>query len=131
MRAHQVKEMPSKTTTISAAYIHYRMNGNRPNYTPPRDYVSDWLAAGQPGWDPVNQTVILNGVASGPYTSDSGVPRYFSRAGTMSTRSNLYIDQTGLAYWSAPNTNSTTANPFTPAGIGRHNDAFTCATSNM
>jgi hypothetical protein len=118
-----VKYQPFRATTISAAYLHYRMNGNRPNYTPPRDYVSYWNASGRPTWDPINQVVHLNGQTIGngglgtttPITADASVPDYFSRAGTISTRSNLYVDPSGLTYWSAPNTTNPASNPFTPA----------------
>jgi hypothetical protein len=118
-----IKYQPFKKTAISAAFLHYRMNGNRPNYTPPRDYVSYWLNSGRPGWDPLLQVVHVNGQTIGnggigtttPITADASVPDYFTRAGTMQTRGNLFIDQTGVAYWTAPNTNNPTSNPFTPA----------------
>ena len=32
-----VKLQPFPNTTVTASYSVYRMNGNRPNYTPPRD----------------------------------------------------------------------------------------------
>jgi outer membrane receptor for ferric coprogen and ferric-rhodotorulic acid len=122
-----VKFRPFKTTTLAASYLFYRMNGNRPNYTPPRDYVSDWVAAGRPGWDPVAQVVHLNSQTIGngglgsttPITADANVPLYFSRAGTMQTRSNLYVDRTGLAYWTAPSTTNPAATPFTPTANGQ------------
>ncbi|MES1194386.1 MAG: TonB-dependent receptor, partial [Opitutus sp.] len=117
------KFSPFKNTTISAAYLHYRMNGNRPNFTPPRDYVSSWLAAGRPSWDPILQVAHLNGQTIGnggvgtttPITADASVPEYFTRAGAIQTRSNIYVDQSGLAYWTTNNTNNPASNPFTPA----------------
>ena len=122
-----IKYQPFRSTTLSAAFLSYRMNGNRPNYTPPRDYVSDWVAAGRPGWDPLAQVVHLNGQTIGnggpgtttPITADANVPLYFSRAGTLQTRSNLYIDQGGLSYWTTPSTNNPAAVPFTPAANGQ------------
>jgi hypothetical protein len=123
-----IKFQPFRSTTISAAYLHYKMNGNRPNFTPPRDYITDWVNAGKPTWDPVAQVVHLNGqtidrngVVTGatiaPITSDANIPANIpiTRAGTMSTRGNLYVDQNGVAYWSAPTTNSLTAAVPTPA----------------
>ncbi len=124
-----VKFQPFKNTTINGAFLHYRMNGNRPNFTPPRDYVSDWVNAGKPTWDPIaqvihlnGQTIDRNGVVTGsraivPITSDANIPAYtpIARSGTMSTRGNLFVDQGGIGYWTAPNTNSITANPQTPA----------------
>lgn len=116
-----VKFQPFKTTTITGNYLHYRTNGNRPNYTPPRDYIHDWVNAGKPTWDPINQVIHLNGQtidkngvvvdrAIVPITSDGNIPGStpIARSGTMSTRSNIYIDQGGLSYWTTPNTNSLT-----------------------
>ncbi|MCX6953897.1 MAG: TonB-dependent receptor, partial [Verrucomicrobia bacterium] len=123
-----VKYQPFRSTSVSASYLFHRMNGNRPNYTPPRDYVSDWLAAGRPGWDPVAQVVhFANGRTLGngglgstaPITADANVPAYFSRAGTIQTRSNVFIDQGGLAYWSAPSTTNPASVPFTPVANGQ------------
>ena len=120
-----IKYQPFKNTTITAAFLHYKMNGNRPNYTPPRDYVSDWLAAGKPGWDPILQVIHINGQTYGngglgtttPITSDANIPAYFSRAGTIQTRNNIFIDQTGLAYWTTPSSNNPnpTSGGVTPA----------------
>ncbi|WP_158277392.1 TonB-dependent receptor plug domain-containing protein [Opitutus sp. ER46] len=124
-----IKYQPFKNTTISGAFLHYRMNGNRPNYTPPRDYISDWVNNGKPSWDPVRQVIHLNGqtidkngVVTGgraivPITADSAIPSYvpITRSGTIQTRGNLYIDQGGIGYWSAPNANSQTASFVTPA----------------
>ena len=122
-----IKFQPFQNTTISGSYFYYRMNGNRPNYTPPRDYVSDWLAAGKPGWDPIAQVVHVNGQTIGnggpgtttPITADTTVPAYFTRAGTIQTRYNAFVDQTGLAYWTTPSTNNPASNPFTPAANGQ------------
>ncbi|HVU35899.1 MAG TPA: TonB-dependent receptor plug domain-containing protein [Opitutaceae bacterium] len=116
-----IKFQPFKSTTISASMLHYRMNGNRPNFTPPRDYVTGWLKAGQPTWDPVAEVVHVNGQTFGPYTSDGAIPSWIpiSRAGTMQTRGNLYVDQNGIGYWSAPSTNSLTAPVPTPAANGQ------------
>lgn len=107
-----VKYKPFKNTTITGSVIDYRMNGNRPNYTPPRDYVSDWIALGKATWDPVLQEVHWNGQTF-RYTSDTATVSGrtlnsfgISRAGTIQTRANLYVDQNGIAYWTAPNTNN-------------------------
>lgn len=110
-----VKYKPFKYTTISAGYLYYKSYGNRPNFTPPRDYVSYWLQSGKPGWDPVAQVVHVNGQTLGPFTSDASVPDYFTRVSTVSSRSNLFIDQNGLAYWTAPNATNPSSTPPTPA----------------
>ncbi len=107
-----IKYKPFKNTTITAGYLDYRMNGNRPNYTPPRDYVSDWIAGGKATWDPIAQVIHLGGRTLGPFTSDtlsfdSTLNGFgLSRAGTMQTRANLFVDERGVVYWTAPNTNN-------------------------
>jgi len=115
-----LKYRPFKNTTISGGVLFYRMNGNRPNYTPPRDYVTDWINAGKPSWDPVLQYVTLNGT-SYRFTSDSATVSGYtlnnfciSRAGTIQTRANLYVDQTGVAYWTTPSTNNMAVTTPTP-----------------
>lgn len=120
-----VKARPFENTTISASYLYYYGYGNRPNNTTPRDYVTAWVDAGGPAWDPVSQTYTLNGVTYGmngdpnnpqvvaggtlPITSDTYLPAAFSRAGGAFQRSNIFVDQTGITYWTAP-TNTVTGN---------------------
>lgn len=132
-----VKYRPFKNTTISGSVLYYRMNGNRPNFTPPRDYVSDWVASGKASWDPVAQEVHWNG-QSFRVASDTGTFTYngntysinmlgLSRAGAMQTRANLYVDQNGIAYWTAPNTvtmNVTTPSPTAPGSGGSANQTI-------
>ncbi len=114
-----VKFQPFKLTTISASYSYYRMNGNRPNAAPPRDQISYWLKSGKPTWDPITEQVHLNGATVGTFTNATGLPDYFLGTFTGSTRSQVYVDQSGLGYWTTPNTNSPTANPFTPIANGQ------------
>lgn len=97
-----VKYQPFKNTTLSGAYSFYRLNGNRPNYTPPRDGVSFWVASGKPSWDPVAEVVHVNGTTLGPFPTDVGLPVALNRAAT-GLRNLVYVDQSGLAYWSMPN----------------------------
>ena len=120
-----VKFRPFKTTTISAAYKYYKMNGTRVNSSPLRDYYSSWAANGRPAWDPVaqkyttsdgvvwgafNATATLagpNGQFVGPasaggtfaITVDSALPAFLSRA-TNGTTPQLFVDETGaVKYW--------------------------------
>ncbi len=128
-----IKYRPFKYTTLSASYLRYYGVGNRPNNTTPRDYVSAWLGAGRPGWDPVTQLITLNGVSYGANASssptgllagstipipDTILPSYFSRAGGAFQRSNIFIDQTGITYWTAPTAN-TANSPAANAGTVR------------
>ncbi len=104
-----IKYRPFKGTTISAGAYYYRMNGNRPNAMPPRDNVSYWIASGEPTWDPVTETVHLNGATLGPYTNSSKLPDYFIDTLTGATHSQIFINGDGsVGYWSVPQvTNST------------------------
>lgn len=119
-----LKAQPFKNTTLTAAYWFYDMKGNRPNYTPPRDNASYWIASGRPGWDPVTGLITLNGTTYGMTSTSNGtplagstiaftdalLPSYFNRGGGAFQRSNLFVDQTGVTYWVAPTT-TTTATP--------------------
>jgi hypothetical protein len=99
-----IKFRPFKSTTLSAAVNYYRMNGNRPNELPPRDNISYWIANGRPTWDPTTQTIHVNGAQVGPaYTSTTyNGPDYFSATLLGGNHAQMFIDQGGLAYWSAP-----------------------------
>lgn len=128
-----VQYRPWERTTIKASYLYYYGYGNRPNNTTPRDYVSAWVGAGKPGWDPTTQYITLNGVVYGADSATTGIGpvsqgyttpitdamfslpqagfetpavanarRAFSRSGGQFTRSNLFVDQTGVTYWTAP-----------------------------
>jgi hypothetical protein len=127
-----LKFQPFRNTSISVSYLHYRANGNRPNFTPPRDDISDWVNAGKPTWDPIaqvihlnGQTIDKNGVVTGgravvPITADANIPGYIplSRSPNNS-RSMLYIDPNGVGYWTAPGATSVTAALPTPAANGQ------------
>jgi len=89
---------PFKKTSITASYSVYRMNGNRPNASPPRDNISYWIANGRPTWDPVAQVVHVNGQTLGPFANETaaGFPDYFNRSFTGSGRFYAYIGPSGL-----------------------------------
>lgn len=97
-----VKYQPFKGTTVTGSYQYYRMNGNRPNVSPPRDNVSYWLYSGSPGWYPKTRTILLNGVVSGPYPTDVSIPDYFNRTVVSGTNHGwLFIDERGdIQHWS-------------------------------
>ncbi len=112
-----IKYRPFKGTTISGAVYYYRMNGNRPNALPPRDNISYWIASGKPTWDPVTQTVHLNGQTLGPFTKSSQLPSYFTDSLTGSTHSQMFVNGDGsIGYWTVPQiTNST--DPIKPSNM--------------
>ncbi len=115
-----VRYQPFKGTTISGAVYYWRMNGNRPNALPPRDNVSYWIQSGKPTWDPVTQTVHVNGQTLGPFTKSSQLPNYFIDTYTGSTHSQMFVNSDGsVGYWTVPQvTNSTDPiNPKTLATV--------------
>ncbi|MSU65223.1 MAG: TonB-dependent receptor [Opitutus sp.] len=98
-----VKFRPFKSTTISSSYNYYRMIGNRANSLPPRDNISYWNRSGRPTWDPITQQIHLNGVTVGTYPAATyNGPDYFSATLIGGTYNQMFIDQGGLGYWSAP-----------------------------
>ncbi len=105
-----IKFQPFKSTTISVSSSYYRMNGNRPNALPPRDNITYWVQQGKPTWDPTTQQVHVNGVTTGTYTSTTyNGPDVFSASLLGSGYSQMFIDQRGLSYWSAPQAFNNTA----------------------
>ncbi|MEY2878986.1 MAG: hypothetical protein RLZZ15_1366 [Verrucomicrobiota bacterium] len=102
-----VKFQPFKKTTITAGAAYYDSRGTRPNFVPPRDNVTFWVANGKPTWDPIAQVVHVNGQTLGPFgtfpnTAYAGPADYFQQTYTGSNHAFAYIDQGGLAYWAAP-----------------------------
>jgi hypothetical protein len=116
-----VKFQPFPNTTINASYLYYKSYGSRPNFTPPRDFASYWVKRGKAGWDPVTQTVRVNGQTFGPFTTDAFISTpefdYFNRAGGQFQRSNVFVDRTGFAYWTS-SANTTANTPTTGTGSG-------------
>jgi outer membrane receptor protein involved in Fe transport len=100
-----VKYRPFSKTQISGSYTNYRMHGNRPNVTPPRELISGWLAEGSPTWDPVTRTVKKNGVVVSSHPTN--YPTFF-RQSPPNAMMQLFVDQNGLSYLSAPQGTSPT-----------------------
>jgi hypothetical protein len=114
-----IKYQPFKNTTITGSLSYYHSYGNRPNSTPPRDGISYWLASGKPTWDPVTQTIHVNGTTLGPFSATTyNGPDYFNNAFTGNNHSYLFIDQNGIGLFSAPSgfTNTTVLAGATTAG---------------
>ena len=122
-----VKYQPFKKTSLSASYGVYRMNGNRPNASPPRDNISYWIANGRPTWDPVTQIIRVNGQTIGnggigtttPITADANVPDYFNRSFSGSGQFYAYIGPGGLELLGTGGSTSST-NPGTGSGTLRY-----------
>ncbi|MDO8544561.1 MAG: TonB-dependent receptor [Opitutaceae bacterium] len=114
-----VKFRPFKATTLSASYEAYRISGNRPNGTMPRDTLTAWRAAGSPTWNPLTQRLNFNGVPSAQTYTIATVPQYlFNTTGSGRTNSLILVNPDGsVPYWGQPE-GTTTTNP------GARNQAF-------
>lgn len=123
----QVKAQPFKNTTISASWYNFRDSSNRPNFTTPRDYYTDWIKAGKPAWNPITGLVTLangdvygKGDVLGSTTPYTAVPKFF---GGVENRSVFRIGAPGEApYWALPRYTSgatATTDPFPlQTGVG-------------
>ena len=89
-----VQFRPFKRTTLNASYQYYNADGNRPNSLPPQDAITAWREAGSPTWDPLTNTMKINGVFS-----RTGTPAYlYTQASNFSQ---LFVDRDGIKIWSA------------------------------
>lgn len=52
---------PFSKTTLRASYESYHNYNSRPNAVTPRDYVTPWIAAGRPTWNPLSSSARVNG----------------------------------------------------------------------
>jgi len=108
-----IKYQPFKYTTLSGSMFFYHAYGNRPNALPPRDNLSYWIAQGRPTWDPVTTTVHR---ADGtvwqvvPATTYNG-PDVFTSGYLGNNHNQMFIDQSGLSYWAAPQSTTSTVGP--------------------
>jgi hypothetical protein len=95
-----VKLQPFKSTSLTASYAHYRLEGNRPNTTMPRDAITAWIAAGSPTWDPLTSTRFINGQpvqVGGTLATTSGLATL--RQGSGRGESHLFIDRGEIGLW--------------------------------
>lgn len=96
-----VRYQPFRTTTLTASYAHYRLDGNRPNTTMPRDAVTAWLQAGEPTWDPLTSTRFINGQpvqVGGTLATTTGLATL--RQGSGRGESHLFVDRGGaIGLW--------------------------------
>ncbi|HVZ63871.1 MAG TPA: TonB-dependent receptor plug domain-containing protein [Lacunisphaera sp.] len=116
---------PLDKTVITASYEHYDEWNNSPNAQTPRDYVTPWLNAGRPGYDPLTRSITImdTGAVIGPYVTSSLSPGYINATATNtgtvaltsttspqyvpgmqfgitgSTRVTLYQEPTGILYF--------------------------------
>ncbi|MBD5782510.1 hypothetical protein IEN85_23630 [Pelagicoccus sp. NFK12] len=75
----QLKARPFENTTVAVSWYNYENESVRPNFTTPRDYYTDWVDAGMPGWNPITRLVTLrDGTIVGNGVDSSGNPRPYT-----------------------------------------------------
>ena len=101
----QAKAKPFKSTTVAASWYHYENESVRPNFTTPRDYYTNWVNSGQPGWNPITGLVTMangdvygNGNVLGSTTPYTGTPSFFSGS---ESRATFRISPVLDPYWTA------------------------------
>jgi hypothetical protein len=111
----QVKARPFRNTTVALSWYGYRNASLRPNFTTPRDFITSWLEAGKPAWNPTTRLITLNGVTygqgmvAGSTTPITTLPSYFTG---NDLRAVFRIGAPGEApYWSAPSNNTNATSP--------------------
>lgn len=117
-----VRYQPFKNTTINASYMYYESEGQRPNFSTPRDFASYWFESGRPGWDPITQKIVMpDGTTYGPYLTDASMdtPIAYSlqRSGGQFQRSNVFVDRDGITHWTVP-VGTTGTTPASNTGSG-------------
>jgi outer membrane receptor protein involved in Fe transport len=65
---------PFKKTTLRASIEGYKNDSRRPNFMTPVDYVSEWVKAGRPGYDPRSGTFVLGNGTKVPYVTNVNSP---------------------------------------------------------
>jgi len=83
-------------TKITGSFENYNNTANDANYVTPLDYVTPWLASGQPIWNTTNDmvTYLSSGKTVGPYPLSTTYPNYVAGGGTqalLSTSTSPYF----------------------------------------
>lgn len=131
---------PFRNTKITASFENYDNKNSRPNFNVPADYITPWLEAGRPGWNPLTQQITFQdtGVTTAPYLLSTLDPRYVAGVtpvgdgqlnGTTSpffipgiqvaTRNSLYIDRGNPLYFLAGSATNGGVAPALPAAGNR------------
>ncbi|WP_414662674.1 TonB-dependent receptor plug domain-containing protein [Horticoccus sp. 23ND18S-11] len=76
---------PFSKTVFRGFAENYRNDSNRPNSLTPRDFVTPWLQAGRPAYDPTTRmiTVLDTNRVYGPYVSNVNSPGYNAAVNTV------------------------------------------------
>jgi outer membrane receptor protein involved in Fe transport len=102
---------PFKRTTIRASAEFYRNEAQRPNSITPRETITDWLAYGQPTWDPTTRRVTFaDGTQTGTFNvnQDATLPLgLLAQGGSFYNRTPLFVEPDGtITYWGVNRTGS-------------------------
>lgn len=124
-----VKFRPFKNTTLTAAFESYRIAGNMPNQTLPRDTLSAWKAAGMPTYNNKTRQMRINGALTGPALGITTLPTYLiNTTGTGRTNSLMLVNNDGnVTWWGQPEGTVTLAPVGNP---GARNQAFVGGQAN-
>ncbi|MDO8541951.1 MAG: TonB-dependent receptor plug domain-containing protein, partial [Opitutaceae bacterium] len=106
---------PFRNTTFRASYESYHNFARRPNSLTPRDTTTYWNAAGRPTWDPITQTVTINGVRQPtvyPQSADGTLPPGLQGSGTtFYVRPGFYIAPDRPPFYTVNRAATTQADP--------------------
>jgi Outer membrane receptor for ferric coprogen and ferric-rhodotorulic acid len=94
---------PTSKTTFRVSAEDYERKAKTPNFVTPRETISDWLAFGQPTWDPVTfRVTYADGTTTGTFaqSADNSLPFGLQSGSPAYTRGVLYIDPDGsVGHW--------------------------------
>ena len=132
-----VKYRPFKTTTLSASFESYRIHGNMPNQTNPRDTLSLWRAAGMPTFNNKMKMARVNGVLTGTATGgvlgvSTTAPFGFANfVGSGRTNSLMLVNNDGaVTWWGQPEGTVTLAPVGNPVARNQANYGFQVVTDS-
>lgn len=107
---------PTRKTTLRSSFERFEREAQVPNYVTPRETLTDWLAYGQPVWDPTTLRVTYaDGTSTGPYpqSADNTLPYGLQGGAALYTRGVLYVDPDDrVGAWSVGRTGNS-ATPIT------------------
>lgn len=109
-----VKYRPFKPTTLTASFEAYRIHGNTPNQTTPRETRLLWQSQGRPTFNNKSRQIRVNGVLTGGAQSIASVTPFglFNTTGSGRTNSLVLVNNDGaITWWGQPEGTTTLNNP--------------------
>lgn len=107
---------PFRKTTLKASVERYTNEAQRPNALTPRETITDWLAAGEPTWNPITRLVTFaDGTTSGPFpaSQDNNLPLgLWAQGSGFYQRTPISIESDGtVTYWGVNRTGNLAGSP--------------------